>query len=98
MISFKQLESGTPLDIEVTCDDGNAEMAQLDEVFHGEFDDFQATINLDGADRNAEGHFVFVIPGGEAGEIAEFYLPLDEFLDAANQKAIAAAEKAAESH
>lgn len=99
MISFRQLESGTPPDIEVTTDDADAEMAAMQDELHEWFPaDSEMRRQFDAAQPNAEGKFVFVMPAAEAAELADSYMPLATFIEECNDKAIAAAEKAAESH
>lgn len=93
MIRFKQLETGTPKDIEVSTDDANAEMAglmeMLDEV---DWSDGPFRESFDGAKRNDAGELVFVIPGDEAGDLADIWNELAEFLEARNREVIETAE------
>lgn len=97
MISFKQLESGAPKDIEVRTDDADAEMADIEDALkEGEFEEAVTWGNFHAAERGDGGHgdFVFVIPGDEAGEIADFYEPLQDALQGFMAKTLSEAENA----
>ncbi len=89
MIEFKQLESGTPPDIEVTTDDANAELVTIEDAigegdFEGEWvEHFHAVHPGD------DGKVVFTVPGDEAGEFGDYYQPLGEYLERANAEAMA---------
>lgn len=83
MISFRQLDSGTPRDVEVTTDDGDAEMADLAELLDDfDLDDF---IQLPD-ERDAAGNFVFTIPGDEVGELGEVFEPLGAWTEEQAEK------------
>lgn len=95
MISFKQLDTGAPKDILAITDDANAELAEWTEMFENDDEDieYQAAANLAAAtERDADGNITFIIPGDEAGEIADLSMELADFLDELNEKAIADAE------
>lgn len=85
MITFKQLETGLPPDIEIQTDDVDGEMADLAEaITEGEF------IFHFPDERDDDGYFSLVITGDEAGEFSDFYEPLSDYLQAMNDKAIEA--------
>jgi hypothetical protein len=93
MLTFKQLDTGTPKDIEVTTDDSQAELVEITEVFQaGEMEDYQAAQNLAAATRGADGLWRFAIPGDEAGELADTWNDLATFLDDLNEKLLDGAE------
>lgn len=95
MINYKQVGDSAPKDIEVTTDDGGAEMVK----FHEATEDFPASATaVAGSDRGEDGMFVFIIPGDEASELGEV-LDMDHdepslsaFLEDLNDKLIAEAE------
>lgn len=92
MITFKQLETGLPPDIEVQTDDADGEMADMQEAWDFSEDaDFEVGANLAACtERDDDGYFVFVIPGDEAGDLGDYYNPLAEYLDSLSRKAMEA--------
>lgn len=94
MISFAQLPGAAPQDIQVTTDDSDGELAQMQENFEeAEATDMQAALNL--ADAKMEnGALSFIVPGAEAGEVGDilYETALDGFLNDLNRKAMDAAE------
>lgn len=97
MIRFEQVGDGKPKDIQVTTDDANAELVTMQDAFEeAEAEDMQAAINTRDVRANDEGNFVFIIPGDEAGELADIFteeIPLAEYLDELNAKALEDAEE-----
>lgn len=104
MITFKQLADGIPPDIEVTTDDRNAELIAMTSAFEeyeretGEV--LIAASHLDQASME-DAELTFVIPGDEAGQVAECFdasddarhtVPLQDWLDEQNKKALERAE------
>jgi hypothetical protein len=100
VIKFKQLSEGTPPDIECTTDDANAELAKMEQVFDEAKDEginYEAGINLANA-KLVDSECTFVIPGEEAGELADAFemedMPeLAQFIEDVRHKAIEAAER-----
>jgi hypothetical protein len=87
VIKYEQVGDNEPKDIKVITDDGNAELAMLDDELAG----WEAKDNLDAAVQGEDGNWTFLIPGHEAGEIAEGLDPslrLEAFLDDLNHKAL----------
>jgi hypothetical protein len=99
MIKYEKLDTGTPPDIKCITDDGNAELAALEEIFNNpdlDFaDDDPVKVNYETQAKQPgpDGNFEFVIPGEHAGEFAEVIYDiddgaLDELTDKLNQEAL----------
>lgn len=93
MIDYQRLDTGTPKDVLVITDDGNAEMAALDEMIK----ECGFEIELP-EDRNADGKFQFTVPGSVVGEFSECLYDIDQgkledLLDRWNQETLDVAEE-----
>lgn len=93
MLEYKQLPpSDGPADIEVSTDDGGAELLALTEALEEEEYEGQTVANLKEATRGEDGLWRFVIPGAEAMDVADLLedrddLPsLGDFLEEANKR------------
>ncbi len=86
-MKFRQLESGTPADIEATGTSG--ELEQLKEGL-SEWEESQTVNNLSAA--ITAGNDKFIISGDEAAEVGDYNEDLELFLEELNNKTIELAE------
>lgn len=91
MLTFTQLDTGTPKDIEATTDDADAELIRMQEAFAAaDCGEMVSAMNLEAADMT-DGSATFVISGFEAGEVADIFeeagiYELAAFLEERNTK------------